>query len=245
MIGAGMLCLGLASCMKIDNWAAPGSQMSGKVTDSYTGQNLVMDQNDWSIRMWEKTWTKSVAQYQSLVVKADGTYINTKLFSGTYDMLAYGGAFWANDTIKGVVLDKSVVTNFTVTPYLQVLEFVPTVTDTILTITCKVKAPIFSKTINAKVVNLPNLYDVKAFISLNTFCGNSNYINIAEYNNLRISISKSWATYVPGGGDTTPVLTMTGFKLRKHYTYYVRVGASVDDANRKYNYSPIVKVVVP
>lgn len=241
MIGAAMLCIGLASCMKIDNWAEPGSQFSGKVIDSYTGQNLMIDQNDWSIRIWEKTWTASVAQYQSIPIKADGTYNNTKLFSGTYDMLAYGGPFWPCDTVKGVVLGKSTVQDFTVTPYLQVLNFAATLTGTSLTLTCNVKAPLLIK----GTLALPNLYDVKAFLSLTTFCGNSNYINIAEYNNLRLQINKSWAAYVPGGGDTTPVLTIGPLPVKSGYTYYVRIGASVNDANRKYNYSPIVKVVVP
>lgn len=235
MIGATML--SLASCMKIDNWGEPDAQFYGNVIDSYTGQNLVMDQNDWQIRIWEKTWTATVATNQNLVVKADGTYNNTKLFSGTYDMLAYGGPFWPCDTIKGVVLGKSTEQDFTVTPYLQVLDFAATLADTSLTLTCRVKAP--------RITGLPNLYDIKAFISLTTFCGNSNYINISQYNDRRLQINKSWATYVTDGSDTTPVKTIGPLPLRKGYTYYVRIGASVNDANRKYNYSPIVKVVVP
>jgi len=236
MIVAAMLCIGLASCMKIDNWDEPGSQFSGKVIDSYTGQNLMIDQNDWSIRIWEKTWTASVAQYQSIPIKADGTYNNTKLFSGTYDMLAYGGPFWPCDTVKSVVLGKSTVQDFTVTPYLQVINFVATLNGTSLTLTCNVKAP--------RITGLPNLYDVKAFLSLTTFCGNSNYINIAEYNNLRKQINKSWAAEV-GTSDTSGTYSIGPLPVKSGYTYYVRIGASVNDANRKYNYSPIVKVVVP
>lgn len=240
VIGAAML--SLASCVKIDNWAAPGSQFSGNVIDSYTGQNLVIDQNDWSIRIWEKTWTASVAQYQSIPIKADGTYNNTKLFPGTYDMLAYGGPFWPCDTIKGVVLGTSTQQDFTVTPYLQVLNFTATLTGTSLTLTCNLKAP--------RVTGLKDLYDVKAFLSLTTFCGNSNYINIAEYNNLRKQINRSWAAELaaqtpPLTGDTGPTYSIGPLPVKSGYTYYVRVGASVNDANRKYNYSPIVQVVVP
>lgn len=234
MIGAAMLCL--ASCMKIDNWAEPDARFYGNVIDSYTGENLLSDQNDWQIRIWEKSWTESVAQNQNLVVKADGSYNNTKLFSGTYDMLAYGGPFWPCDTIKNVVLGKSTEQDFTVIPYLQVLEFNATLSGTNLTLTCRVKAPI--------IVGLPNLYEIKPFLSLTTFCGASNYINIPEYNDLRKQINKSWQAEV-GNSDTSGVYTIGPLPVKSGYTYYVRIGASVNDANRKNNYSPIVKVVVP
>src|SRR5450759_4557147 len=139
MIGAAML--SLASCMKIDNWGEPNARFYGNVIDSYTSQNLVMDQNDWQIRIWEKNWTATIATNQNLAVKADGTYNNTKLFPGTYDMLAYGGPFWPCDTIKSVVLGTSTQQDFTVTPYLQVLNFTATLTGTSLTLTCNLKAP--------------------------------------------------------------------------------------------------------
>jgi hypothetical protein len=65
----------------------------------------------------------TVAQYQSLAVQRDGVYNNSKLFSGTYDMIPYDGPFWPVDTLKGVVLKSETKQDFTVTPYLQVLNF--------------------------------------------------------------------------------------------------------------------------
>ncbi len=181
-----------ASCQKIDNWDEPGARLYGNVIDIYTGTNLAMDQNDWQIRIWDKTWEEknpgTVAQFQSLAVMRDGTYNNTKLFSGTYNMLPYDGPFWPADTVKGVVLENETQQDFTVTPYLQVLNFNATLIGTSLTLTCTVKAPI--------ITGLPNLYEVKGFLSLTTFCGNSNYINIGDYNNLRKQINKTWAAEV-------------------------------------------------
>jgi hypothetical protein len=89
------------------------------------------------------------------------------------------------------------------------------------------------------------LYEIKPFLSLTTFCGASNYINIGDYNNLRISVNKSWSSYVPGGGDTTPVINIGPLPVKSGYTYYVRIGANVNALSRRYNYSPIEKVVVP
>jgi len=243
MLGVAML--SLASCQKIDNWSEPGSRLYGNVIDSYTNTNLLMDQNDWQIRIIDRTWEKmnpgTVAQYQTLAVMKDGVYNNAKLFSGTYDMLPYDGPFWPVDTVKGVVLGKETQQDFKVTPYLQLSGFTATLVGTNLTLTCTVKAPI--------ITGLPNLYEVKPFLSLNTFCGNSNYINIAEYNNLRKQINRTWAAELanlklPANTDAI-TYTMGPLPVKSGYTYYVRVGANVNALSRRYNYTPIVKVVVP
>jgi hypothetical protein len=229
----------LASCQKIDNWDEPNARLYGNVIDSYTGQNLLMDQNDWQIRIIDRTWEEknpgAVAQFQSMAVQRDGVYNNSKLFSGTYDMLPYDGPFWPVDTVKGVVLKNETQQDFTVTPYLQVLNFKATLNGTNLTLSCTVKAPI--------ITGLPNLFEVKGFLSLTTFCGNSNYINIGEYNNLRRQINKTWAAEV-GSADSKDY-TLGPFPVKSGYTYYVRIGANVNALSRRYNYSPIIKVVVP
>lgn len=230
--------LSLASCQKIDNWDEPNARLYGNVIDSYTGENLMMDQNDWQIRIWDGTWTEKTgtkAIPQNLAVMKDGVYNNSKLFSGTYDMLPYDGPFWPVDTLKGVVLNNETKQDFTVTPYLQIQDFTATLNGTNLTLTCTVKAP--------KITGLPNLYEVKPFLSLTTFCGNSNYINIPEYNNMRKSINKSWAAEV--GTADSKAYTIGPLPVKSGYTYYVRVGANVNALSRRYNYSPIVKVVVP
>lgn len=235
----GATLLFLASCHKVDNWSEPGSRLYGNVIDSYTGTNLAMDNNDWQIRIWDKTWEVmhpgAVAQYQSLAVKMDGSYNNTKLFPGTYYMLPYDGPFWPADTIKGVVLGKETQQDFTVIPYLQVTNFTATLADTLMTLTCTVTAPI--------ITGLPNLYEIKGFISLSTFCGNGNYINISQYNNLRKSINKTWAAEV--GAANSKNYSLGPYSLQRHYTYYVRIGANVNALSRRYNYSPILQVVVP
>jgi hypothetical protein len=94
-----------------------------------------------------------------------------------------------------------------------------------------------------KRVGLPNIVEIKPFLSLTNFVGESNYINIAEYNNKRIQINKSWLTEV-GDVETSNVYTIGPLPVKAGYTYNVRVGANVNDANRKYNYSEIKEVAV-
>jgi hypothetical protein len=170
-------------------------------------------------------------------------------------MLPYDGPFWPVDTVKAVVLNKETQQDFKVTPYLQVLDAAVTVGGTALaptlTFTCNVKAPV--------VTGLPNLYEVRPFLSLTTFCGNSNNISIAEYTtsqsstsataSARRSINRTWAAELtaralPANSEKIPY-TMGPLPVKPGYTYYVRLGANVNALSRKFNYSPIIKVVVP
>ena len=235
----GMVLVSLSSCYKSDNWAAPDVQISGNIIDSYTGKPLLSSQADWSIRIWERSWKESVPVNQSIPVKQDGSYSNSKLFAGTYDMLPYGGPFWPTDTVKNVVFGGGGgkgSQDFTVTPYLQLTDFEATLSGTDLTLKIRLKAP--------KRVGLPNLVEIKPYLSLTSFVGESNYINIPEYNNKRIQINKPWLTEV-GDIESSKIYTIGPLPIKSGYTYNVRVGANVNDANRKYNYSEIKQIVVP
>jgi hypothetical protein len=232
----GIVLMGLSSCYKNDNWAAPDARISGNIIDSYSGKPLLSSQADWSIRIWERSWTESVPVNQSIPVKQDGSYNNNKLFAGTYDMLPYGGPFWPTDTAKNVGFSNGgVQKDFTVTPYLQLIDFETSLQGTDLTLKIRLKAP--------KRVGLPNIVEIKPYLSLTEFVGESNYINIPEYNNKRIQINKSWLTEV-GDVETSNVYTIGPLPVKPGYTYNVRVGANVNDANRKYNYSEIKKIEV-
>jgi hypothetical protein len=231
-----VLMMSVSSCYKDDNWDAPDARVHGKIIDSYTGENLLTSQGDWGIRIWEKTWTGSVPTSQSLNVMQDGSYNNTKLFSGTYDMLPYGGAFWPVDTTKDVAFNGTTEQDFTVTPYLQVIGFETSLNGLNLNLTCQLKAPIRD--------GLPNLVEIKPFLSYTQFSGSTNFIDKPEFTNSRKQINQSWIdTY--GDVDTSPIIHIGPITVKPGYTYYVRIGANVNDANRKYNYSPIVKIIVP
>jgi hypothetical protein len=234
----GMALIGLSSCYKKDNFDGPDSGFSGKIIDSYTGQPLLSSQNDWQLRIWERSWTASTPINQNIPIKQDGTFNNSKLFKGTYDVSVNTGPFWPIDTTKGIIFDKGGATkDFTVTPYLQIIDFTTTLVGTNLTMTCRLKAP--------KRNGLPNVYDVKPYLSLTNFVGESNFINIPEYTGSKIlQIRKSWLTFY-GDVDTSPVITLGPLSVKPGYTYNVRIGANVDFGNRPYNYSEIKQVIVP
>ena len=249
--------MGLSSCTKIDNWDAPDCTFYGTVIDSYTGEPLLASQNDWQIRIWERSWSEQpggATNNQDLRIKQDGTYKNTKLFAGTYDMLPYDGPFWPVDTVKNVTLGKSTEQNFTVTPFMQIIDVshvVAQVGDQAqITFKFKVKAPLMSK----DGVNMPQLREVRVWLSLTPFCGHgsNSYINWSEYTNNntgRIEQNTAWTDVIKtsnggNGVDTSKEFTIGPLRVQHGYTYYVRAGANVTRGSNRYNYSPIVKVDV-
>ncbi|WP_321335409.1 DUF3823 domain-containing protein [uncultured Bacteroides sp.] len=129
----------MISC-EIDNYDSPDATIQGTVYDQ-NGQPFQVGQGSGIIRMREISWAKDSADYvgnQTLKVMQDGTYRNTKWFSGTYRMLPYAGAFYpyddelqdGNDAGDLVKISNTTTKDFTVTPYLTI-EWVdkPTVTS--------------------------------------------------------------------------------------------------------------------
>lgn len=233
----GITLMVISSCYKKDNWPGPDARVYGRVMDSYTGEELLSSQGDWGIRIWERSWKESEPINQSLPVKQDGTYNNSKMFSGTYDMLPYGGAFFPVDTVKNVVINGITRQDFEVTPYLQLIDFETSLHGLKLIMKCRLVA--------LRRIDLPNLVEIKPFLSLNTFCGGTSYINIPEYNDKRIQINKPWIEEMGDDVDTSDTYIIGPLDVKPGYTYYVRLGANVNDANRKYNYTKIVKIDVP
>lgn len=224
------------SCMEVDNFSGPNARVSGRVIDATTGENYMTDQNDFQIRIWEKSYTEK-PQEQHLAVKMDGTYNNDKLFAGTYDMLPYNGSYWPVDTVHGVAIGKHSVQNFEVTPYLKIKDFKAELVGTTLTMSCRLFAPIPQ--------DLPQVLEVRPFLSLTQFCGSSNKIDPYYTDDYRVSLRKSWdqlGDVVTGEGNATYTITLP---LKAGYSYNVRMGANVRDTFEKFNYSEVVRIEVP
>lgn len=236
--------MGLTSCMEVDNFDEPEAQISGKIIDKTTGENYLTDQGDVHLRIWEKSYSLNPAP-QDLNVKGDGTYHREKLFAGTYDMLAYDGSWWPCDTIRNVAIGKSnsATQNFEVTPYLKIKDFECSLGEetadgmVILTMSCRLFAPITEE--------LPQVREIRPFISINEHCGASNHLDYYYKDEYRINLRKSWSALgdmTTGEGNTTYEIKVP---VKRGYHYWVRMGANVNDVHMKYNYSEIKEVVVP
>jgi hypothetical protein len=276
----GATLLSFTSCFQIDNWDEPNCTWSGTVTDSLTNMPLSSSQNDWQIRIWERSFTGhegGATNFQELRIKQDGTYQNTKLFAGTYDMLPYNGPFWPMDTIRGLVLDKNFKYDFKVTPYLQIVDFSVELykdgSDNWIRFRFKAKAPALTKDGRT----LARLWRVRAFLSYTTYCGagKDSSIDLSDYtDNKNIDMIDSgdivdkdnngivtkkyaqatlndngntnWTALIAAGpGNNTTKEICLNAKVKPEYTYYLRVGAAVNDTYQKYCYSDIKSLSVP
>lgn len=225
-----------ASCMEIDNFDAPSAKIEGRLIDKTTGQNMLVDQADNHIRIWERSYSTNPSP-QDLAVKMDGTYKNTKLFSGTYDMLPIDGAYWPCDTTFNVAIGKAgKVQDFEVTPYLHVVDFNTELNGTTLTMSCKLQAPVTE--------GLPMVMEIRPFLSINHFCGAANHIDYYYTDDYRISIRKVWNKIGDADGNGTETYSVS-MEVKHGYHYWVRMGVQVNNNFKNWNYSEIKEVIVP
>lgn len=227
--------LSVSSCMEIDNFDGPDSHFTGRIIDSTTGKNILADQGECRVRLWEKSYSTNPGQ-QDIPVKQDGTFNNTKLFKGTYDVVPEG-AWWPADTVR-VGIGGKVTKDFEVTPYLTLFDFkTELVAADSLKVSCRIDAPVTE--------GLPRIQDIRPFLSLEQFCGAANcigyYSTIGAY---KESINSTWDKLEKLEDGKSEVYEFT-LLVKPGYTYFVRMGARVKDTFEKYNYTEIVKVEVP
>jgi hypothetical protein len=105
--------------MEVDNFDEPDAHFTGRIIDKTTGENILADQGAGRVKIWEKSFSLNPGS-QTIPVKQDGTFNNTKLFKGTYDVVPEG-AWWPADTIR-IGIGKKAVHDFEVTPYLKLID---------------------------------------------------------------------------------------------------------------------------
>ena len=239
-LAVGTFALTATSCMEIDNFDAPESRFTGSIIDVTTGKPILADQGHGQVRIWEVSFEN--ADPQDIPIKQDGTYNNERLFPGHYDMCPLG-SWWPCDTIRAIQLGTQTIQNFEVTPYLQVLNFEAThvvgpTMDTLI-LSCRLKAPIPN--------GMPNITDIRPFLSRNQFCGDGNKLDYYHNNTYRINRAPvNWAALAKDPDDPTmSAPQVVRVPVKRGWTYSVRMGARVDDTQKKYNYSEIKIISIP
>lgn len=237
----GATALGFNSCMEVDNYDEPDAHVYGTIIDSTTGQPYQSDQGETHIRIWEKSYSLNPTP-QDLAVKEDGTYNNERLFKGTYDMVPYDGSWWPCDTITGVKIGGGTQQNFTVTPYLKVKDFTAEYTQDEdgnywIEMSGRLFAPITE--------NLPQVREVRPFLSLNKHCGGANHIDYYYKDDYRINLRQNWNKL--GDMETGEGNETYSFRLpvKAGYHYWVRMGVNVNDQYLKWNYSEVKEIIIP
>lgn len=228
-------CLATA-CMKIDNFDAPAAKIEGRIIDKTTGKNMYLGQAESHIRIWEVSYRWD-PEPQDLNTKADGTYYNDKLFTGTYDMQPYDGAWWpCEKTMDVKIKKKGTIQNFAVIPYLHLIDFYAELDGVNLTMSCKLEAPITE--------GMPRVMEIRPFISNNSICGYGSRLDYYFSDDYRIRINKEWEDIDNGRGVSRDTYSIT-VPLKAGYRYTVRLGALVNFAFVNYNYTETLEVKVP
>jgi hypothetical protein len=231
---ATLLCFGY-SCTKHDNYPGPDSAFQGNVIDSVTGQNLLTETGGFQIEMLEYSWSATPDPYY-IPSKPDGTFEDTRIFSGTYSVFPTQGAFWPLTDSVSMKIKGNATQNFTVVPYIEILNFTHRLSGDTLYMDFQINAP--------KKDGLPQIIDAWPFVNITSFVGSgatiSNYTVSSGSTKNTIDINSNWDDSL---ATKTYELVVPG--LLPGRTFYARAGVRVNDNYKQFNFSPIVEIDVP
>lgn len=225
------------SACQIDNYDAPDATIQGQVYDN-DGNPLETGQgkDNMCIRILELSYAHGDSSItvlpQDLNMMQDGSFENTKLFKGTYQMWPFQGCFYPLDKedYKTVELKSGQTTKveFTVIPYLT-LEWVKEpyqdTADGFIYASFKFKR-------NAKDgVTMPNVVSAKLFVSTSVRCGTN---SDGRYTDNDVTITNTQ--------EGQEITLKSKDKIWFSQKFWVRIGARCNDADQKYCFTSIKTV---
>jgi len=250
---------------KIDNYPAPDQTLWGEVVDKATGNRVLTDQDDRDkmctmIRLIELSWSNTAAPFDFFGMQ-DGTFQNTKVFKGYYNVQLWGafipllrinqnGDTIANDTWKGDIKGGTTKIKVEVEPFLNV-DWVgePKIVDGRVQVQMKVTRGVSTDVFKQKIepmggynANFLDVIDIYFFLSETQFVGwhfGQNYWVDESFS------GNAFETKYGFGNTIT--LTSTG-SIPKGRTLFVRVGARIRYQTlgiARINYSNVKRVDMP
>lgn len=236
----------LNGCLEYDNYQGPDATLTGKITDRNGDPLWVESGGGIRIKLMDYGWSDVPAE-QYLKVRMDGTYTNTKVFAGTYDIVAEGpfvplvqvdgsGAIVVDETKKGVRVKGTTQVDFQVEPFLRVAWVGEPEFDAQgrMSVSFRVDRG------TANPAYRLDVFDIGLFVSTTRYVGENNY---DPDRSIKITNSAT-ATAALG---TTATLT-TPIPLKNGHTYYIRVGARMNYTTFGgiiYNYTDVRKIIAP
>ena len=220
----------LPSCVKNDNYEGPNASLSGNVYQAGTEQLVQTCTGNFSIRLEQLSWADMPAP-QDIPIKVDGTYRNSKLFSGHYRVSIHGGAFWPVEPIE-MDLGMGSIHDFTLTPFLLLTDFTAELIDsTTLKLNFNLEAP---------APGIPMISEIQPYVNTTDIVGPG--ASIQDYStDLMERIGKEWAEFTEQ--DKHREIIIPG--LVPGRTFYVRAGVRFNNDDNSSNLSPIIKIEVP
>ena len=223
---------GANSCIEKDEYAAPGETLTGSVIDVNTGEPIQTEQGSGiRIKLEETSWSdEPVPTY--FWVKQDGTFMNAKVFQGTYTVTPVDGPYFP---IEGKSVEVNGVTevNFEVEPFLnvEITNLDQNGGNVAVTFTISRSTESFKIT------------DARVFVSNTQYVGNGTFLNNKAGQSLTPSVNLNGT---PDADILANTHTLNVVGLESGRTYYLRVGARTNDnVQKRYNYSEVMTVTVP
>lgn len=211
----------LASCEK-DNYDGPTAGLSGRFIDADTKQLVEQDIiSGTQIELLEHGYDPVSPFF--LIVKNDGTYENSLLFENTYTVTPMNGNFISVEPQEIRIAGKTTL-DFSVTPYIRVLEPSITKSGNIVTATFKLQQTVGT-----------NIRKIGLYVHSDSRVGEPMRLVAAEQN-------------INAVADPDHVYTLTldvaahSSQLPSGRKYFFRAGAVVDISQAKLNYAPVVEI---
>ena len=258
----------LTACdaFEIDNYEEPGETIEGVVIDAKTGEPVLTDQGSEGIRvrLTELSYGDNVDHNPDFFCRPDGTFRNTKIFDGEYNIRIDGpfipiyrdtddGTVISDDTWYGKISGTTKV-KFEVHPFLKV-EFVETPSVSNGQITAKVKVTrATSKEEFRNMVepmggysnDFTNVTDIQLFVSMSSSVGYR-------------ARDQRWSSQINYAGDSfdefegkpITIRSAAGQTIPSGYHVFVRAAARINydtprgSGTRRWNYSEPLEVIIP
>ena len=221
IIGIAALCLTFASCEK-DNYDGPDSGLTGRFIDAESGQLVEQDIiRGTQIEIIEHGYDPVTPQY--LIVKTDGTYENSMLFSNTYTVKPVRGNF-INVEAQEVQITGKTTLDFTVTPYIRITNANISRSGDKVRATFNIEQNVIN---NVKKIGLYAHQDARVGEPMRQVAAEQQLNAVADP-----AHQYSLEIDVPSNSSV----------LKSGRAYYFRIGALIDVGEAKLNYAPAVKL---
>ncbi len=245
----GLSALLLSSCnyFEYDNYEAPNSGLEGTVVDRKTNESLQAEAaNSYKVEYYELSWEEAGhANTQSRFFwgKADGTFLNTKIFAGNIGLLERRRILRSRTGSRVLKENRLTRLDYSVIPYARVnideitltgskqnnLEIKYTIEDT-------------EKEVNTEGLDegLYTLSEAQVFISSKS--PNVGVNNSETKYTIRAKKEFERGDYEPGVPFQVVEKNVRNLDPGK---YWVRIGVRTANPQKRYNFSTIKEIVVP
>lgn len=260
----GLISLSSCDLFEIDNYNSPSETLKGEVVDVATGEPVLTDQGSEGIRvrLTEVSYGDNVTHNPDFYCKPDGSFQNTKLFKGTYN-IRIDGPFIpiVRDDADGIpIADESKTmqiagvtsVKFEVQPFLKV-EWVsePTVSNGVITARVRVTRAVSEADFQAKIEPMGNysssflnVTDVQLFVSYSSSVGyrakDERWSNEIDYTGSAFNSLLGQVITIQSNG-VIPSGRIVYVRAASRINYDTPAGSGT----RRWNYNEAKEVVIP